>query len=395
MELKRVPILTKLTIILASFFMMADVFTIAPIMAELANAFPNASISVIGLCYTISQITIIPVAFFCGRLSTIFRKKTLMIVGAVLIAIGGGLGGLYLNITYILIMRALEGVGAGLCITLAPAIIAELFPDDREMTRMNGIFGAVGALYGSVISVISGKLAITFSWQSSYYIFLFSLLLLIMIIAFIPNTPPEKVEEKAEKPTMNKSTWLWGCGVFLFAILTNGVFMLAAGYLSETGTGAADTAGILTSLMTIGSFIGGLVLVWIVTNMNKFVVFVCYLLLSVGIVVIMLVDNAMLIYVGGFIWGLGYGIFFPYIFARATLLASPNSETHTLSVTNSFYYLGMGLTAFFIEFVGKIFNDPSAVASFRFMAAAYGVFTIFYLVKGMVDSKKNQANISC
>lgn len=394
MELKKVSFFTKLTIVLASFFMMADVFAVAPIMHELANTFPNASVATIGLCYTISQITIIPVAFFCGRLATIFRKKTLMIVGAVLIAIGGGLGGQYLSIPYILIMRALEGVGAGLCVTLAPAVIAELFPDDKEMTRMNGIFGAVGALYGAIISIISGKLAITFSWQSSYFIFFFSIVLLALIIAFVPSTPPEIVEEQAEKPKMNKSTWFWGCGVFVFAILTNCVFMLAAGYLAETGTGAADTAGILTSLITIGCFIGGLVLSWLTTHVNKFVVFICYLLLSVGIIVIMSVDNTMVIYAGGLIWGLGYGIFFPYIFARATLLASPNSETHTLSVTNSFYYLGMGLTAFFIEYVGKILNDPSAVASFRFLAAVYVVFAIYYVIKGLVDSKKNQANIS-
>ncbi|TEB18032.1 bicyclomycin/multidrug efflux system [Pelotomaculum sp. FP] len=382
---KEVSIFAKVTILVASFFLMADAFVITPILGEIAAAFPDASASTVGLTYTLSSLCIIPAALICGKLCTVFSKKTLMIVGSLLVAVGGGLGGLNANIAYNLIMRAIEGFGAGFCITLVPTIIAELFTEEAEMTRMMGFYAAAGCVAGTICSIAAGKVATMSSWQNAYLIYLFSIVIIVMEILFLPKTPPEKVTLETEKPRMNKSTWLWTVYAFIFAVLTNCIFLKGADYILEKGVGSADTAGVFNSLITIGSFLGGLLLAWLTAKLNRFVSFFCYLLMAVAAIVIMLIDNSLTIYAGGFLFGLGYGVFFPHIYAQATSLSEPNSETHTLSIINSSYYLGMGLAAFLIEFVGKIFNNPSASFSFLFMAVSCAVLTVIYLLQGFTS----------
>ncbi|QRW17197.1 major facilitator superfamily transporter [Rhizoctonia solani] len=105
------------------------------------------------------QATFASFLLISGRISDVYNPKPVFILGTAffgLISLGGG----FINDKIpLLVLRALQGIGASLTIPSSLNLIIQLFPDPQEQSRAIGLFGAMGAI-GNVLGTIVGAVLV-------------------------------------------------------------------------------------------------------------------------------------------------------------------------------------------------------------------------------------------
>ncbi len=88
--------------------------------------------------YPLAMAVTIPVA---GKLSDQFGRRRFLLAGIVLFTLGSILGGLSQSMDQLIASRTVQGVGAGLAMTLVMIVLGDLFTP-KERGRWQGLFGA-------------------------------------------------------------------------------------------------------------------------------------------------------------------------------------------------------------------------------------------------------------
>ena len=116
--------------------------------------------------YLLCETIMIPIA---GKLSDIYGRKPLFLIGLGLFAIGSVLAGLSTNMEMFIACRAVQGIGGGILIPVATAAVADLY-SPRERARMQGILGAIFGVGSGIGPLIGGYIEGAISWHWCFYI---------------------------------------------------------------------------------------------------------------------------------------------------------------------------------------------------------------------------------
>jgi EmrB/QacA subfamily drug resistance transporter len=106
---------------------------------------------------------------FWGKLSDIYGRKPLFMIGIVIFLIGSALSGLSQNMTQLIAFRGLQGIGAGSLFPIALAVIGDLFTP-AERGRYQGLFGAVFGIAFIAGPLVGGYLTENISWHWIFYV---------------------------------------------------------------------------------------------------------------------------------------------------------------------------------------------------------------------------------
>ncbi|KAF8604038.1 MFS general substrate transporter [Ceratobasidium sp. AG-I] len=170
------------------------------------------------------QATFASFLLISGRISDIYAPKPAFIVGTAFfgaISLGAG----FVNDRILLIvLRALQGIGASLTIPSALSLIVQTFPDPSEQARAIGFFGAAAAI-GNVFGTLIGAILIQYaSWR---WIFWFIALIALPIAAsclyLIPKTPSHASAKASQLDFVGVSTLIAAIILFIYALTTGSV----------------------------------------------------------------------------------------------------------------------------------------------------------------------------
>jgi EmrB/QacA subfamily drug resistance transporter len=106
---------------------------------------------------------------FYGKLSDLYGRKPLLMIGITIFLIGSALSGLSQNMTQLIIFRGIQGLGAGALFPISLAVIGDLF-DPRERGKYQGLFGAVFGVAAILGPLLGGFLTENFSWHLIFFI---------------------------------------------------------------------------------------------------------------------------------------------------------------------------------------------------------------------------------
>jgi EmrB/QacA subfamily drug resistance transporter len=106
-----------------------------------------------------------------GKLSDLFGRRPMMMIGVSLFLAGSLLCGLSQEMWQLILFRGIQGLGAGAIFPIALAVIGDLF-SPRERGKYQGLFGAVFALSSIIGPALGGFLTDTISW---HWVFLVNL----------------------------------------------------------------------------------------------------------------------------------------------------------------------------------------------------------------------------
>lgn len=121
-----------------------------------------------------------------GKLSDLYGRKPLILVGVVLFALGTVLCGFSQNMLELIIFRGLQGVGGGMLMSMAFTTIGDIFTP-LERGRYQGITGGVWGLSSVVGPILGGFLTDHVGWRWVFFISLpFALLAFWVIARYLP-----------------------------------------------------------------------------------------------------------------------------------------------------------------------------------------------------------------
>src|SRR5689334_4427261 len=106
---------------------------------------------------------------FWGKLSDLYGRKPLFIIGIVIFLIGSALSGLSQDMAQLILFRGIQGIGAGSLFPIALAVIGDLF-SPAERGKYQGLFGAVFGIAFIAGPLIGGWLTEHISWHWIFYV---------------------------------------------------------------------------------------------------------------------------------------------------------------------------------------------------------------------------------
>jgi len=134
--------------------------------------------------YLLTSTVTIPIY---GKLSDIFGRKIMLIIGISLFLVGSALSGLSQNMAELILFRGLQGLGAGALFPIALAVVGDLFTP-RERGKYQGFFGAVFGLAFLVGPFLGGFITDNISWHWVFYVNLpIGIVALAVISSILPN----------------------------------------------------------------------------------------------------------------------------------------------------------------------------------------------------------------
>jgi EmrB/QacA subfamily drug resistance transporter len=106
---------------------------------------------------------------FWGKLSDLYGRKPMFIIGIVIFLVGSALSGLSQNMEQLILFRGIQGIGAGSLFPIALAVIGDLF-SPAERGKYQGLFGAVFGIAFVAGPLIGGWLTENISWHWIFYV---------------------------------------------------------------------------------------------------------------------------------------------------------------------------------------------------------------------------------
>lgn len=123
-----------------------------------------------------------------GKLGDMFGAKKVYLVGMVVFTVASFLCGIAGSSTTLIIFRILQGLGAGMLLPNAMAIVAQTF-DNNERAQALGIWGAMAAAGSAMGPTVGGYLIQNFDWRSIFFSTVpVSILGIILAVTVIPSS---------------------------------------------------------------------------------------------------------------------------------------------------------------------------------------------------------------
>ncbi|WP_236037894.1 MDR family MFS transporter [Ktedonobacter robiniae] len=202
--------------------------------------------------YLLASTVMVPIY---GKLSDIFGRKSIFLVGVVIFLTGSALSGAAQTMDQLVLFRAFQGIGAGALMPIAIAIVADLFAP-RERAKWQGVTGAVWGLSSIVGPTAGGWITEHTTWRWVFYVNLPIGLLAMLVLIFLMPT----LKQTSKKPKIDYlgaallvatavplllgfswagSEYAWGSpiilGLFALAINVGCVFVLYESIVQREG----------------------------------------------------------------------------------------------------------------------------------------------------------------
>ncbi|MFS1000942.1 MFS transporter [Enterococcus casseliflavus] len=262
----------KIGIISLSFMSMSALVVTNAYSAIIAD-FPNEPIAKIQMIGTIPSLGSLITTLFVGVLAMKCPKKILALFGILLTAIGGLVPIFFhSSINLLLGFALILGIGIGFMNTLSPMLLSEYF-EGEERAGLMGIGTAITSL-GSVVMMLGGGLLGASNWQNTYYIFLITILIFLLLLI---NLPMDKIiqktaADKKSQPALAPIDVLKSMSKLIFVIAGLSFFMSfiytiypsnLSILINHKEIGGTSTTGLVNAIGTIGGFIAGFSLKYI------------------------------------------------------------------------------------------------------------------------------------
>ena len=179
--------------VMSGLFLVAlDQTIISTALGKIVEEFNSfSSLSWVVTAYLLTSTVTVPLA---GKLSDIFGRRLMLMIGVALFTLASLLSGSAGNIEQLIAFRAFQGIGGGILMAQAFTIIGDLF-SPRERGKWQGLIGAVfgissvvGPLLGGFLSDPHTLLSLTTSWRWTFWINVpIGLLSFLVIARYTPN----------------------------------------------------------------------------------------------------------------------------------------------------------------------------------------------------------------
>ena len=347
------------------------------------------------LIMTIPVLVSIPVTLLVGFITgNIFRYRTVLSFGLLLMAVAGMAPFFLREWTLILVARGLFGVGQGIIMPIVLALIFRLVATEKQATLM-GMQNVVAGVAGMVFSFASGILA-SMSWTYPFLLNAVTIVSFIIVLIFLPE--PAKQEKPAGLPDqalpdqalpkpsggIPAGFWVYVIIMFVFSVLNFPSMGNISIVLDELGMSPA-MAGTALMLMTCGTLVAGLIFGAVFKRIGLktialgfFASCIAQLLMATGTVFASFAIGMFLVGFGGL------GMAFAGLFMASGKSVGPEKSSVVMSITMTGMNVGLFISPFIFSAVMMAVGIPS-------MRLPYWIALVGFAVLGVIGLLVKQA----
>lgn len=337
-------------------------------------------------------------SMLCGKFMQYLSKKKILVGAMVVFAVGSIMGGAVENVYYVLGMRVLVGISMGFVNAAAMALIAEVYVDEDKRGTIMGIFNATMAGTGAVVGLIAGTFAVD-SWQAVFKVYWISIPIIVLMLLFLPSTPPEghqtvSKEEKAQRDTsyvIHQVMLMASC--FAYNLIYAIIYYQVAVLVAEQGYGNESVAALLSALGTVGSCILCILFGFLYSKLKRATILVGYVGLCLSYLMLYMASGPVMAGIACTLCGASYGYGFSYFFLRCTVVVPQDRVSSSISMTTAIGGLGMFLSTYACTLLQKLFGTTGILALLPAAIAAAGIGAVLSIICTVMD-KKHPSDLS-
>lgn len=398
---KRRQLLLIAAVCFSSWGYMSD-SAVIPLASAIYAEFPGASVFIQNFVLSGSCLVAIPFALLSGILTRYISKKRILLCSMTLFMLGG-IGGFFSNsIEFLALTRALDGASDGISVTVAGALIAELFDDETLRGHVYGWNQAASAVFGVLMSMFAGWAVVHIGWRYAFLIHLIDFGSLFLVLRYVPDVPVSRQEDRKKRQGLKTRGHqlrlvLATLAVYLlFTILCSQVFYTIDLYISEMGIGNAMLSGTASAVMTVVMCVVDLIFgVFYMKTKSVFPILFC-IANTLGLACFSGSASAGLAIVGAGLTSFCSACTVPYFQLIIASHADSEDVGLFMSVFAVLMYLGSFLAPYAYSAVSAITSDPSVQTTYRVCTAVMALITVGYtgicirrIRKAKKETKKN------
>lgn len=170
----RQKILVMIAVMSGLFLVALDQTIISTALGKIVQEFNSfSSLGFVVTAYLLFSTVTVPLA---GKMSDMFGRRLVLLVGVILFTIASLLSGMSANIEQLILFRAIQGIGGGIIMANAFTIVGDLF-SPRERGKWQGLISAVfglssviGPLLGGFLTDSHSFFGLTTDWRWTFFI---------------------------------------------------------------------------------------------------------------------------------------------------------------------------------------------------------------------------------
>lgn len=247
----RRKVLIMLSVMASLFLVALDQTIISTALGRIVQDFnAYSALGWIVTAYLITSTIAVPIA---GKLSDLFGRRKMLLIGVTIFAAGSLFSGMSGSIEQLILWRAIQGIGGGIITANAFTIVGDLFAA-RERGKWQGLIGAtfgissvVGPLLGGFLTESHNIFGLTTDWRWTFYINIpIAIAAFIVIAIYCPTLRHDR------KPQVD----YWGAALLTVALATlvlavDNTEQVFAGFLSATGMSLGVLQVIMFSIVAV------------------------------------------------------------------------------------------------------------------------------------------------
>lgn len=217
--------MTQRRLAVVTFALMMGLFLASLEVTVVSTAMPTIIAQLGGLeiyswvfsIYMLTSTTTVPLF---GRLSDIYGRKPIYLIGIVFFLLGSGLSGQAHSMPQLIAFRAIQGLGAGALMPMAFTIIGDIYTLEQR-AKMQGFFSGVWGVSSVVGPLVGGFLVDAVSWRWVFYLNIPFGLIAAVLIAFVLEEPLDDPDDGGVD-YVGATLLMAGVMVLLYALLQGG-----------------------------------------------------------------------------------------------------------------------------------------------------------------------------
>lgn len=343
---------TRIGVLAVSMMGMAAL-AITPSYAAIARTFSLTNTGV-QMLTSLPNLFMMLAGIIIGKLTASrFNLKNLTLLAILLVTIGGLLPlAFHTNFAFLVFCSCLVGLGQGACTNLTQVLISQILPKkERESTMgLSTTFINIG---GVVFIMGGGQLASMSSWVNNYWIYLFSLLILLVVLVLLPFRPKVLAQSQADgistKIVLNKYVFDSALWAFLTMLLNNVLNNNISLFVVHEHLGATTQAAFTSTISLIGGMLCGLVVGLIGKRFKYSSIALSFFIYGLAYLLIGVFHSLLIVFVGSFLVGAAMSIAmgqFPYLIS---ISVADNSVSMALGIYVAIYSIGGVISPFVIN----------------------------------------------
>lgn len=399
-----IPLITAIALLSISLTVNLPGLAVSPLMGKLEDLFPHASQLEIQMLTLLPNLVIIPMILISGKITRLKNQSIMLGIGLGLFLLAGILYFFADSMPVLIGLGGLLGVGCGLIVPIAAGILSEWFYGKERVKYLGFKSGTSNGIV--ILATVFVGWAAARSWHAAFAVYLVPIIPLALLpfmtntfithhlrdntatasstVASLKSASENNIPDKVSSPKF-KHPLVTLAGLILLYIGLTATSMVFTYYLpfsmKHYGLTTSEV-GVATAMFYVTAMIGGFSLTPYLKITNKTALYVCIIIMGVGLLVLGLFHTMPSYVIGVLLIGLGYGFFQPIIYNKTTEIApSKEAATKYFSYTLAGNYIAISCLPVVVEFFQWLFHNHTADFPYFLNAAILGVIFVIGIIK--------------